>query len=44
MLSSGIKSKKSDLNNPPKNKKFSENVKWKITNKIHKKIGIPNTT
>ena len=26
---------------PPKNKKFSEKVKWKIANKIKRNIGIP---
>ena len=31
------------LNNPPKNNKFSENVKWKIVNKITAKSNKPNT-
>ena len=30
-------------NNPPKNKKFSANVKWKTTNKIVAKINKPQT-
>ena len=33
---------KSSPNKPPKKRKFSEKVKWKITNKMTKKIGIPH--